>query len=148
MKFLKNIEFLFITHKINLIGCSEREVADIENKLGFELPAAYREFLLLMGKNAEDLICGDICSYEDIIFNQNEGREIYYNATNKELQPTFFIFLTHQYYSFYCFNYIENQEDPDLWIFVDGDGGDKELRNTGQKLSDYLFKRISKQLGE
>jgi len=148
MAFLKNIEFIILKHKIKLIGCSEREVAEIENKLGFELPEAYREYLLSMGKNAGELICGDTCSYDDIIFNQSEGREIYYNATNKELQSTYFIFLTHQYYSFYCFNRIENEEDPNLWIFVDGDDGDQELRNTGKKISDYLSERISRHLGE
>jgi hypothetical protein len=92
MNFWVDMALLLHPKKINLIGCSEREVADVGNKLCFELPAAYREFLLLIGKTPEDLIYGDVCSYDDIIFNQNEGREIYYNATNKELQPSYFIF--------------------------------------------------------
>ena len=49
-----------------LLGCTQDEVIKLEVKLGFLLPKAYQEFILLMGNGAGKFLRGSDCFFRDL----------------------------------------------------------------------------------
>lgn len=99
-------------------GCSGEEVAHLESKLGFRLPATYREFLLALGHDAGSFMVGSDFSFDRLLDLQVEAR-----ALAREGAPrTAFPFLMHQGYEFLFFM-VGDDEDPQVHRFEEGGTG-------------------------
>lgn len=101
-------------------ACTEQEIHSLEQELGIQLPAAYREFLLLMGHDGGDVLRGTQCFYEDLPKIQGWSRTLLEsNNVQTPLPPDAFVFL----YSGYQFLFFRLSEgaDPPIYSYTEGD---------------------------
>lgn len=124
-------------------GCSDSEIAEVQNRLGIRLPEVYREFLATMGRGAGPLFQGDSIFYPNML---NHRREIEYIIVNEEmtdyvlrLPDDAVAFLTHQGYEFFYFSAGEG-EDPAVYSFRDGA---LEATKCFEHLSDFFDNAVS-----
>lgn len=79
------------------IPCQPAEVAELEQKFTQELPAAYREFLLWMGKDGGGLLGSAQIYYPDVLDLQAEAIEILQgSAATVSLPEDGFVFCIQQ----------------------------------------------------
>lgn len=79
------------------IPCQESEVEEIEQRLGEALPAAYREFLLWMGKDGGGLLGSAQFYYPDVLELRDEAQEILQgSAATVALPDDAFVFCIQQ----------------------------------------------------
>lgn len=113
-------------------GCSEEEIVRLESHLGLRLPAAYREFLAVMGKGAGDFYRGTDIFYSDLLFGLYSvlQRMLEEDQMPFRLREDAVIFSSHQGYIFSYFHASEG-DNPPVW-------GYHEL-HTAPKLIDDTF---------
>jgi len=113
-----------LVSKSELVGCSEAEIQAIEDAFTIRLPAAYRQFLALLGKCAGDFMRGTDFRYADHvdIFSQRKGAEelLIASGSSFHLMPTHFVFMSHQGYQFLFFD-CDSTDDPAVWRYREGD---------------------------
>lgn len=121
-KIRAQIEELQSRHLVGqFVPCSKEEVQALENQLGQTLPAAYREFLLLMGRKAGGLFWGTNWLYEDLELMQEDAVELMrHDKFPVILPPDAFVFLMHQRYQFMFFRLTEG-DDPPVYYYIESD---------------------------
>ncbi|MDK2127018.1 SMI1/KNR4 family protein [Parachitinimonas caeni] len=103
-------------------GCSQEEIAALEQSTGLSFPLQYREFLLAIGKRAGRLFQGTdiflpaISGLKDEAINLLEENEEDFNLPKEA-----FVFSMHQGYEFNYFNTSEG-DDPPVYQYVEGNG--------------------------
>ena len=103
-----------------LVPCSEGEVRAIEKRLGNKLPAAYREFLLLMGQKDGGLLGRDWL-YEYLEIFQEDAIELMRrDGFPVTLPADAFVFLMHDGYQFDFFC-ISEGDDPPVYHYIECD---------------------------
>ena len=104
-----------------LVPCSEKDVHTLEDQLGQTLPAAYREFLLLMGRRTGGLLGGTSWLYDDLEVIQEDAVELLRRDRFPViLPPDAFVFLMHQRYQFDFFRLTEG-DDPPVYYYLESD---------------------------
>lgn len=107
--------------------CSEDEVAQLEQRIGQRLPAAYREFLLWMGKGAGRFFVGTDYFYADVSqFDRHiEGAKklLEENNITDPLPEDAFVFYMHQGYQIMYFR-LSAGDDPPIYYYGEGEGYD------------------------
>jgi hypothetical protein len=136
------VEELQSRHLIGqLVPCSEEEVHALENQLGRALPAAYREFLLLMGQRTGGLLGGTNWLYEDLEVSQDDAVELMRRDRFPVLLPSdAFVFLMHQRYQFMFFRLTEG-DDPPVYYYIESDN-EIALKIHASRYSVLLFNII------
>lgn len=66
-KYLKDVLNILEENCIGLIPCSKAEVDNLEHQVKSNLPVAYKEYLLSMGKHSGIFNIGTDCFYPDIL---------------------------------------------------------------------------------
>jgi hypothetical protein len=108
-----------------LVGCSEQEVEALERKFGLRLPASYRAFLRLCGREM-----GPFCRGTDMFYPAIEdGRGglvelLAEGQVHFELSSDEFVFMSHQGYV-YCFFSCSDGHDPPVRQYVELDEAPK-----------------------
>jgi hypothetical protein len=121
--------------------CSEEEVTALEVSLGVEMPNAYRDFLLTMGRGAGDLFIGSDVYY-DRLFELREWAQdlLDENEATDTIPLDAFVFLMHQGYQFMFLRKSEG-EDPPVWAYNEADTT-SAFRIVATKFTEFLRNAI------
>jgi hypothetical protein len=134
---LKKYEKYF---KGKFVGCTKKEVEKLEFELGIKLPAAYIEFLYVMGASSADLFDGANVHYPDILEMTNWSKSL--AKENKvTLAIDIFVFFYNQDYSFFYFNIENSIDDPIVYMFLCGDEV-PTISQLSSTFSNYLIDTI------
>lgn len=99
-----------------VIPCTEQEIAQLERQYQLTLPAAYREFLLWMGKGAGNFLAGDACYYDALSQLHEDALELLAeNGVTQRLPDDAFVFSMHDGYQFLFFRASEGENPPAYW---------------------------------
>lgn len=100
-------------------GCTEEEVASLEQWRGARFPQAYREFLLWMGHWGGGLMRGSDCFYEQLKDVQVWTQELLQEDQTEDIWPEDgFAFLIHQGYQFLFFH-LKESDDPAVYYYLE-----------------------------
>lgn len=103
-----------------LLPCTEKEVYALEQNFQCSLPRAYKEFMLTMGKGANNLLVGSDFLYQDINGLREVAIEILVeNEFPRKLAKDAFVFFMHQGYQFNFF-YTSDGNDPPIYRYLEG----------------------------
>lgn len=117
--------------------CTQQEIHALEQEFGIQLPAAYREFLLLMGHVGGEVMRGTQCFYKDLHKIQGWSRTLLEsNYVETPLPLDAFIFL----YNGYQFLFFRTSEgdDPPVYSYVEGDDSAHTFPQTFPHFSQFL----------
>lgn len=138
---IKELEVYLKRKGCDLKACSEKDVAKIEEFFKIELPAFYKEFLLIMGKSAGQFMRGNSVFYNEI-FDLREGSiELLSENDFKELPENTFVFWMHQGYQF-AFFYLDQGENPPIYFYYEGRTKD-DFELVEKSFTDFLEKQLA-----
>ncbi len=103
----------------SIVPCTIEEVEGVEKQFGVKLPAAYKEYLLWMGRAANRFFIGINCFYEDLEDNRSTAVEILKrdNLWNEFTQDAFF-FSMYDQFQFHFFKLSEG-DDPRVFHYME-----------------------------
>ena len=102
-------------------GCSEAQVRRLEERFGFPLPKAYRQYLLFMGADRDGVFRGCDWFVDDVVENTDLVPELLaQNHVSHRLPPHYLAFFSHQGYIAAWFALPKEREDPRVWYFSEG----------------------------
>lgn len=82
-------------------GCSAEEIRKLEQRLGIQLPDAYRTFLSVMGHGAGEFLTGTDWTYPKLFDLWDPAADLIEdNPGSLSLPPDAFVFAMHQGYQF------------------------------------------------
>jgi Ankyrin repeats (3 copies)/SMI1 / KNR4 family (SUKH-1) len=103
---------------VSFNGCSKAEVARLESTFRVQLPAAYRDFLKIMGKGAGDFLLSDHWTFQfDDVFTLARS-DHYMELCN--LPNTYFVFAAREGCQWVFFVADGKSNDPPVFLFDDG----------------------------
>src|ERR671930_627899 len=106
-------------------GCTQIEIENLERIVGNQLPIAYRQFLLAIGRGAGAFLKGTDVFYDQVATLTDEARVLLAeNGMQDELPEDAFVFYMHQGYEFGYFR-IGDGADPPVYQYVEGSGAPK-----------------------
>jgi hypothetical protein len=124
-----------------LVGCTYHEIIELEKKLGFSLPEAYKEFLLWMGKNAGRVLQGSDCFFAHLPDLKEWAVELLEeNHFSYTLPEDAFVFFMHQGYQFSFFRLSEG-DDPPTYSYCEGTN-QKSFTRSHNKFSEFMATEI------
>lgn len=95
------------------LGADESEVLSLQEKLGFDLPLAYRQFLLWMGNDKQGVLKGSEWFIDEVCDNQDFLEEFLTdNGVSKNVSGQVVCFFSHQGYMAAWFSIDGEQADP------------------------------------
>lgn len=106
-----------------IVGCSAAEISELEQRFSVALPAAYRQFLQVMGKQAGDFLVDASWLYP-LRSARQDAEEMLLSDQQKKGEPTFeisaseFVFLCSD--SFFLFFHTASGGDPAVFIYEEG----------------------------
>lgn len=130
-------------------GVKESEISKIENRLKIKFPLAYREFLLLAGKDHGGLQLADghtsieILADERVLNNLKVSLE---NANLKIERPFWVISEQDSFEQFYFFYLDEDTEDPLVYGITYGSGDDSIIYSLHKSFSEFINSVIDKSI--
>jgi hypothetical protein len=103
-----------------LLGCSDKDLADIEEAFEVKLPAVYRALMKMLGRGAGDLWNNCSYQYPQVVDYLRDNAEQYLEANNQSfrLGPTDYVFMDHQGCEFFYFDTTKG-DDPPVYKFGD-----------------------------
>jgi hypothetical protein len=125
-----------------LVGCSEVEIASIEQHFGCKAPLAYREFLTIAGRSAGKIFCGVDIFYPRLLSLRFEADELLDELGLSDLLPTDAkVFCMHQGYEINYF--LPVSDDPPVFQFFEGQSS---ITKTWDSFSSFLIASIENHL--
>ncbi|WP_081005854.1 SMI1/KNR4 family protein [Pseudomonas asplenii] len=125
-----------------LVGCSEVEIASIEQHFGCKVPLAYREFLTIAGRSAGKIFCGVDIFYPRLLSLKFEADELLDELGLSDLLPTDAkVFCMHQGYEINYF--LPVADDPPVFQFFEGQSS---IDKTWDSFSSFLISSIENHL--
>ncbi len=121
-------------HDVELKGCSETEINQLESQLGAEFPQSYRSFLAIFGKGAGEFMLSDRWR-----FRFDQVSEIAHDDEYSEycdLPANYFVFAERDGYTWAFF--IANGESDDPPVFLFDDGEDRQYKQIGRSLWEFI----------
>lgn len=142
MKYLNQVEQVLKSRGVGLIGCDDEEISKLEQFFEIKLPAAYIEFLSLMGKYSGPLNVGTDCFYEDLFELRELAEELLVeNSIEYALSPYSFVFEMHQGYQFLFF---ESNQGDNPAVFSFSEGSDLGVHLVFDTYSEYWLKIVGR----
>ncbi len=104
--------------------CTNEDIHKLEHELNHPLPAAYKEFLLWMGRGSKTFMIGSDWEYSILLELQEDARDLLReNSSPLPLPDTAFVFFMHQGYKFYFFN-LDEGNNPSIYYYSEGEDGE------------------------
>ena len=120
------------------VGCSENEIKEIELKIGYDLPEAYRQYLQWMGKDYKGVFVGCDWFITDITDNNELLAELLIkNQVDYKLAKHYLAFFSHQGYMVAWFDLPKESENPTVYFFTES--RESLAVKTEEKFTDFLF---------
>ena len=118
-EYFNNIDTYFSLNNIRKPdGCSESEIDDLEKKVGFELPRAYKEYLSLMGRDYDGVMCGTDCFVNHATENTEYLSELLKeNDLKYALPENYLAFFCHQGYIISWFELPKKNDNPICYYY-------------------------------
>jgi hypothetical protein len=111
-------------------GCEAAEINRLEAKVGVTLPAAYRFFLMVMGRGAGTFLVGTEWTIETLPLLQSVGLHLLEESGAESSFPdTGFVFASHQRYQFLFFDCADG-EDPPVHHYMERDTTSHRVDNS------------------
>lgn len=124
-------------------GCKSSEVPALEQRIGYELPDSYREFLLAMGWGAGDFLRGTDIFYPHLESLFQEAKSLLEeNSINFPRFNESFVFSMHQGHEFNFF-LAKDHKDPPIWQYTEGNNPPQIIWSS---FDDFINKSISDHL--
>jgi hypothetical protein len=103
---MQEIEDFYKTNKLKKpIGCADSEIFALEKSVGFELPAAYKDYLFFMGNDYNGVMRGTDCFVNNVKENTDYLPELLKeNNIEGGLADNYLVFYNHQGYIASWFN--------------------------------------------
>ncbi|MBT1687191.1 SMI1/KNR4 family protein [Dawidia soli] len=141
-KYLKDVLNILEENCIGLIPCSKAEVDNLEHQVKSNLPVAYKEYLLSMGKYSGRFNVGTDCFYPDILDLGKYANDLLEeNNTGLMLPSDAFVFSMHQGYQFNFFKLLDG-DDPQVFSYSEV-YKTPEFRRISESFSSYLLAELS-----
>ena len=122
-------------------GCTQEEVTGLEEEIGYELPRAYVEFLLWMGKDYNGLFRGSDWFFKDVHENTLYLPEfLSENKLDINLSEKYLAFFCHQGYMIAWFVLPKEGDDPPVFYYSEG-AKSKQPKNI-KSFSSFLLAEI------
>jgi hypothetical protein len=103
------------------MGCTPDEVERLEERVGFELPAACRQWLLWMGRDRNGIFRGTDCFIDTVGFNRELLEQLYgWDQTRVAVPENAFVFYSRQGYAVAWFLLPCSDDDPKVFFFSEG----------------------------
>jgi hypothetical protein len=116
-------------------GCSDQEIEAIEQKLGVNLPGAYRQFLAQMGRCAGTFFQGTDFLYRELPTLRGQAEELLRGCdVGLELNRSDFVFAVHQGYTFLFFQ-CGRSDDPPVFLYEEAE---TSFRQVAESFSSWL----------
>jgi hypothetical protein len=120
-----------------LRGCADADIASIEETFGVVLPAAYRDWLAVMGRGAGQYLLGTDAFYPKVLKLRTWAEELLEeNEDPFQLPANAFVFLMHQGYQFMYFETGTGDSDPAVFHYFEGNAAAERKWN---RLTDYYW---------
>jgi hypothetical protein len=104
------------------VPASPEEVAALELQLGKRFPAAYKAFLLILGRDGGSDFMGSDCTIRSLPELRGWAEELLRECGSRETLPeNAVVFLMHQGYFFAYFLVDEGTDDPPVFAYQEGD---------------------------
>lgn len=111
-------------------GARPQEIAELEAWLGHALPAAYRAWLLLVGKLPPPQLIGSHCEFHRLRELQTWAADLLEEEGRTfRLPDPSFVFLMHQGYYFAYFP-LDGSDDPPVYSWQEGQGRERDAAPT------------------
>lgn len=124
-------------------GCTDEEVAALEQRIGHTLPAAYREFLRWMGHSGGYFLERRDTFYSDLEDLQEYApRLLKANHITTPLPNDTFVFFVLRGFFFFFFRLSEG-DNPPVYFYCDSDDKDNVFRLYFARYSDYLESQLT-----
>lgn len=125
-----------------LVGCSEVDIASVEQHFGCKVPLAYRDFLTIAGRSAGKIFCGVDIFYPRLLRLKLEAEELLDELGLSDLLPRDAkVFCMHQGYEINFF--LPVSDDPPIFQFFEGQNS---VNKAWDSFSDFLFLSIESHL--
>lgn len=109
-----------IAERDNIFGCTDADIARVQEQYDYPLPNAYKEFLKAMGKGAGNLFQGSDVFFPECIDLRAMAIEILSeDVSSPSLPPDAVVFGMHQGYQFFFIRASEG-DDPVVHFFNEG----------------------------
>ena len=129
-----------LANRRTFVGCTEEEeIAGIDEQLGITLPTSYRDFLKVMGRDADGFLVGSDYRYPTILtFREWAEKELREFVPGYVLPPSAFVFFSHQGYNLLWFDCLA-AADPPVVLFSEME---KEPRIVAESFSAWLLMAV------
>lgn len=106
------------------VGATEVEIAQLETRIGFRLPLAYKQYLLWMGKDESGVFAGSSWFLKDVLSNTLDAPHLLKLSKVKYRFPSkYLVFMGHQGYMYAWLTHPKNPrqpENPPVYFFSEG----------------------------
>jgi hypothetical protein len=117
-------------------GCTNKEMLEIESAQGVSVPTTYRSFMMHMGRNAGRFLIGSDYAYPGVLTFREEAKRLLKRSNSPFTLPcTAFVFFFHQGYTFLYFDTNQKIDNPEIFMFTEGE----EPVKSAKSLSAWLF---------
>jgi len=128
----------------NLVGCSEVDIASVEQHFGCEIPLAYRDFLTIAGRSAGKIFSGVDIFYPRLLDLEFEAEELLDELNLSGFLPADAkVFCMHQGYEINYF--LPVSDDPPVFQFFEGESSSIKAWNG---FSDFLMASMESHLAQ
>lgn len=116
--------------------CTPAEVDELERQFQFRLPAAYRAFLLLMGRTPDESFDVSDCAYAKLSgFRTSAAKLLTESGHPFALTSQDFVFFMHQGYQFLYFPCDDASDDPPVYHYLEEEPAAKKV---SERFSDWM----------
>lgn len=116
--------------------CSSAEVQALEHQFQIRLPAAYRAFLLFMGRRPDESFDGSDCAYRHLAgLRTGAERLLLESGQPFSLRGQDFTFFMHQGYQFLFFPCDDASDDPPVYHYLEQEPATEKVY---ERFSDWM----------
>jgi len=116
-------EFVQRFQSLGLDGspCSNDEIDNVEQRAGLRLPAAYRAYLRIAGRQPPAALVGSDCTIRHLPYLRDAANQLLEQGGQARLPQNAFVFLMHQGYQFMYFVADGQSDDPPVHYYLEGE---------------------------
>ena len=125
-----------LAQQFDASGCSRDEIAEVEADQGVRLPAMYRQFLRLAGRDCSARLGGSAIGYPDVLGARDAALDLYGEHDDGTF-PGDAVVIGLDGRRFWFLRATDGP-DPSVWLYCDGPGGTPRPEIVAASLVDML----------